>query len=409
MNVDVCIVGGGASGIFCAVNILMKNPHLSVTVLEKNARILKKLLSTGNGKCNYTNTDITEKSYMSDDVDLVMDILNRFPSDKIIDFFKKIGIYPAYIGSLVYPKNMQASSVCDALRMKAESLGVKIESDFEVVSAKRTNGGFSVMSADKRSVFGKTLVIASGSDAFIGSNSGIKLLRSFGHSAKKSFAALVPITSDDKDIKIAKGMRCSADVRLIKNGSEEFRERGEVLFTDFGLSGIVIMQLSAKVSKSIAYGKKEEFSVVLDMMPDMEESEISEVLREKIENTPYLTCENLFLGFLNKKIGELVLKKCGVSKSLPITKLSNSDISGISRKIKEFFVPVSDVCPRKNAQILGGGIPLCEFDENLESKIENNLYACGEVLDAAGNCGGFNLSWAWASAKAVSDGIFKKL
>ena len=402
---DVAIIGAGASGLCLAIKILEKDPKRSVVLLEKYPRAAKKLISTGNGKCNYTNTNLDIKSYHTDCEDRAEGIIKRFGSREIIDFFGGLGILPSVVmEKLVYPRSMQASSVADILRLKAENLGAEIICDFDVKSAEY-RGEYIIKSVSGQCVRAEKLVIASGSGAFIGSDKGFEILKGFGHTIKKTYAALVPIKCKTKSSACAKGMRCTADVSLLKNGKKVAENSGEVLFTDYGVSGIVIMQLSGIVSKSLALGEGANFSLSLDMMSEKNETELFELLKERREKMRYLKCEDFFCGMANKRIGIAVLKECGINTGGAVASLTDASLLKIARCIKGYRLNVTGMCEKNNAQVTGGGADLAEFDEFLQSKKQQGLYACGEVLDVWGDCGGFNLSWAWASAHAVSESI----
>ncbi len=404
MDKKVCILGGGASGLYCAMHIQLQNPGMEVTVLEKNARVGKKLLATGNGKCNFTNLNQDIQFYTSNAPEMAYKILQAHPPQAIMQAFSAIGVESTQKDGLVYPRSLQAASVLDALRFKAEALGIKLCTDFEVKRIKREKGQY-VLSSET-DIRADILVIASGSAASGGSASGIKLLRSLGHTATPTYPALVPVVCDTIHTKLAKGMRAQCKAALYKDNALVASEYGEVLFTDYGISGICIFQLSRHIAQSRANGEKAEFYFTLDLAPEADEAALLAFYKARRESIGYVQTGEFLSGFLNKKIGQAVLKSCGIGDfSAPASELSDSQLSILCNATKQFKLKVTDTLDAAHAQVCGGGIRLDEFTEKLASLKQDGLYACGEVLDVLGACGGYNLTWAWASAYAVACGI----
>ncbi len=401
MTKKICIVGGGASGLYCAMQLKLLNPSLDVTVVEKNPRVGKKLLATGNGKCNFTNSNQTPDAYKSEAPDKVNRILKAHTAEDICTAFKHIGIESTNKGELIYPKSMQASAVLDALRFKLAHLGVTIETDFEVKSIRTEGTCFKIIGTTQKSA--DAVVIACGSNASGGSASGIKLLRSFGHMTAPLYPALVPVVCDTTNTKIAKGMRAQCKVTLYKNNKIVASETGEVLFTDYGISGICIMQLSGYISKSIALNEKATFHFEIDFMPELNTDTLLEHLKERRNTIGYMQTGEFLSGFLNKKISQSVIKaSAGIELNAPACSLTDEQLIGLTSTLKRFTLKINGVLDAAHAQVCGGGALLDDFTDSLESKKQKNLYACGEVLDVVGDCGGYNLTWAWASACAVA-------
>ncbi len=400
----VCIIGGGASGLYCAMHIKLLNPALDVTILEKHPRVGKKLLATGNGKCNFTNTNQNRSRYTSETPEMAGKILDMHPTDAILDTFESIGIPATIKDTLVYPRSMQAASVLDMLRYKNEALGVHTLTDFEVKTIKKQGNVFKINGETEADV----LVIASGSSASGGSASGLKLLRSFGHSVSPVYPALVPVVCDTTNTKLAKGMRAHCKVALYKNNTEIANQVGEILFTEYGVSGICILQLSRHIAQSRALGEKAIFFFRIDFAPKTDADALQAQLAKRRDTLGYLPIGEFLGGFINKKIGQAVLKQCGISNFNVLSEnLSDKNIQVCTETIKQFDIRISDTLDASHAQVCGGGIRLSEFTENLESLNHENLYACGEVLDIVGDCGGYNLTWAWASAYAAAYKIGK--
>ncbi len=400
----VCIIGGGASGLYCALHIKKLSPAIDVTILEKQPRVGKKLLATGNGKCNFTNRNQTEAFYTSEASEKAFSIIQRHNAKEIMHTFAEIGVESTTVGTLVYPRSLQAASVLDALRFKAEALGVNIKTDCMVKSIKKDGESFKI-SADE-TLTADAVIVASGSAASGGSGVGIKLLRSFGHTAAPAYPALVPVTCDTSYTKLAKGMRAQCNVQLCKNGARVASEDGEILFTEYGISGICILQLSRHISKSKAENEKASFHFEIDFAPEISETALLAFYKNRRQSLGYLQTSEFLGGYLNKKIGQAVLKYCGITDfNAPASNLTDAQLTNLAKTTKCFKLEISGVLDATHAQACGGGVHLSEFTEHLESTKTKNLFACGEVLDVLGDCGGYNLTWAWASAYAVATGI----
>ncbi|MBE7026147.1 MAG: aminoacetone oxidase family FAD-binding enzyme [Ruminococcaceae bacterium] len=402
MSKTMAIIGGGASGLMCAITAKRRANQLkkdiSVIILEKNSRVGKKLLSTGNGKCNLTNTNICRNAYHSNDIAFVQSVLDSFSSDKIIDFFEQIGITCISNNNLIYPRSMQASSVLDALRFEAQKLGVEFICDFDAEKIQKSNSSY-IISGKTQNICADVVVIASGSSATTGSDTGLDILKSFGHKIYTPYPALTTLKSAEECIKTAKGMRADASITLVCDKKNIRTENGELLFCDYGFSGIAIMQLSGYVSKLFTDGKKHDVKLKIDFAPEYSFDELYSVLIKKRNSLSHLDTENLLCGFLNKRIGMTIIKHSNiVALSEPISSLDDKKIKKLAQTVKSFEMAITGTKGAPQAQVMGGGAALSDFyKDTLESKKSPKLFACGEVLDVYGDCGGYNLTWAWAS------------
>ncbi len=411
MSQTIAIVGAGASALMCAVTTLKKlvkcGKTAEVILLEKNARAGKKLLMTGNGKCNFTNTDQNITAYHSNHINHAEKILSRFDADEIIDFFENLGICSVTAnGTCVYPRSMQAAGVLDALRFEAERLGAKIVGDFDVKSIKKAGNQYEI-SNGRDKIFADIAVIASGSSATCGSDDGCKILKDFGHKIHPLYPALTALKCDATYIKTAQGMRAKASAMLYVDGQMVRKEDGEVLFCDYGISGIAVMQLSGIVSKLFADGKKHDIRLKLDLASEYSFDELYDFLEKRAESLSHYTLENFLGGFLNKRVAMMVIKMAQIgSLANEVSTLKVTDIKKLAHTIKGFEVAVLGVKGAPNAQVMGGGASLDDFDtDTLMSKHSKGLFACGEVLDVYGDCGGYNLTWAWASGYVSGLGV----
>ncbi len=402
MSKTIAVIGGGASGLMCAISAKRRanqiKKDISVIILEKNLRVGKKLLSTGNGKCNLTNTDTSTKAYHSNDIQLVESVLDSFSPDKIINFFEQIGITCVSNNNLVYPRSMQASSVLDALRFEAQKLGIEFICDFDVQKIKKSDLVYHI-SGKTQNIRADAVIIASGSSATFGSDIGLDILKSFAHKIYAPYPALTTLRCSDPCIKTAKGMRANASITLVCDGKNIRTEKGELLFCDYGFSGIAIMQLSGYVSELFNDGKKHDVKLKIDFAHEYTEDELYSILIKKRDALSHLEAENLLSGFLNKRIGMSVIKHANIaSLSDSISTLDNKKIKKLASAIKSFEMAITGTKGAPQAQVMGGGALLSDFNINtLESKKSPKLFACGEVLDVYGDCGGYNLTWAWTS------------
>lgn len=379
MKNNVAVIGGGASGILAA--IFAARNGASVTILEKNPRIGKKILATGNGRCNFTNVNACADNYNSDFVQYALE--NFTPAD-VIDFFEELGLLSrTEAEGRVYPLSGQATAVLDVLRLELSRLSVKILAEFDVERIEKKGDLFEIFS-NNQTIRANKVIAATGGMASPKSGSdgkGYELLKAFGHKTTKLIPSLVQVKTE----KSVGGVRAYGKVTT-QNGT---CETGEIQFNNYGISGIPVFGIAK-------YVKKGE-SVFLDLLPDYTEEEVFGILK----NRPKQTMETYLIGILNKALGQFLLKECGIS---PLSKMSDTlrddEIMRIAKKIKCWRFDVTGTMPWENAQVTSGGIELSELNEKtMESKLVSGLYVTGELLDIDGPCGGYNLHWAWASGK----------
>lgn len=379
MKNSVAVIGGGASGIIAAI-FAAKN-GASVTILEKNPRIGKKILATGNGRCNFTNVNACSGNYNSE---FAQYALETFAPHDEIKFFEELGLLSRVEAEgRVYPLSGQATAVLDVLRMELERLSVNILSEFDVSKIEKNGDRFKVFSKNQN-IEADKVIVATGGMASPKSGSdgaGYELLKAFGHKTTKLVPSLVQLKTE----KSVGGVRAYGKVTT-ENG---ISETGEIQFNNYGISGIPVFGVAKHVKKGE--------SVFLDLLPDYTEEEVFAILK----NRPKQTMETYLVGILNKVLGQLLLKECGIS---PLSKMSytlrDDEIMRIAKKIKSWRFLVTGTMPWENAQVTSGGIELSEIDEKtMESKLVKGLYITGELLDIDGPCGGYNLHWAWASGK----------
>ena len=388
---DIAIIGGGASGLTAAIAIKKYSDH-NVMILEKQPRVGKKILSTGNGRCNLTNSDLSKEKYSGD-----LKLLNYITSDyaSTESFFSEMGLACKNDGQgRIYPHSMAASSVLDALRFTALSSGIEIHCDFDVKEIKPFKNGFSITNGEE--IFNtQCVIIATGGCATpsLGSDgSGYKLAKALGHSTTSLTPALAPIRTDINLVKALKGLRAHAKASLFANGNVIAEQTGEVQFSDGALSGICIFNISALAAKYI--GKSE---IILDIAPDYSKKQIADMLLITQKTRSSLPCEELMTGLFHKRIGQAVLKKLSISFNKTCDEISSKEISQICNIIKQWSFPVTGVSDWSLAQVTAGGIKSNEITDKFESALVKGVFFCGEILDINGICGGYNLDFAWKS------------
>ena len=383
---DLLLIGGGASGLCAAVAAKRARPGASVQLLEQLPRVGKKILATGNGRCNLGNLHAGEHPYANRS--FAHGVFAQLGTDELLAFFRSLGLYTrADSEGRLYPLSNTAASVLDALRLACARLGVETLCETRAESIRKTNGGFAVndrFTAEKVIVCcGGCAAPAQGSDG-----SGFALLRSLGHEITPLKPSLVQLTTDTAKIRALKGVRAAAKLTLSTGGEAA----GEVLFTDYGLSGIAAMDLSRFVIPN------RKATVTLDFLPDFSTQEPAKILGALCRSDPALPAENLLTGFVPKALGLAVLKASLPAVPQQVSAIQPNEIQNIAAALKGFALPLTGTKSWRDAQVTAGGASVKQFDRRtLESRLCPGLYACGEVLDVDGGCGGFNLEWAFLS------------
>ncbi len=406
----VGIVGGGASGMCAAIELMNKvtdKQDVEVTVFEKMTRVGKKLLVTGNGRCNITNMNAARSGYRGD-TEFAKTALNKFTPENNIEFFNALGLYTrTEEDGRVYPLSNQASAVLDALRFECERLGVKFVCDYRAVHLKEAVTPFSrKIVINNRDRFDYVIVAAGGKAAKIHGTDGdsYDLLKMLGHTVTPIAPALVSLNCSDFT-KSLKGIRSICGVTLLIDGNPEYENFGEVQFTDYGLSGIPIMQLSRFVSMS----PSNNIQIELDLTPDFSKEKLYEYLVSRREKDLGL-CENMLSGIINKQLCIVIMKECGIPANKRINTLTDSEINSLLKILKCWAINVKNSRSFEYAQVTAGGVKCCEFDpETMESKLVKSVYCCGEALDIDGDCGGYNLQWAWSSGRTAGRSIAERI
>lgn len=385
---NVAVIGGGAAGITAAISAAMRGAY--VTVYESGERVGRKILATGNGRCNMTNIYADTEHYHGADAEFIAGAKARFWVKETLDFFSELGVLSkTETEGRVYPYSDQASAVLDVLRFKMDALGVNVVCSFEVKSVQNKNGRFSITSYDGRRASADKVIVATGGKAApdLGSKgAGYEILKSFGHTISDLRPSLVQIKTEADIVRKLKGIRLNAAASI-----DGHSEQGEILFTDYGLSGIAVFSTTAYLEN--------QKTIALDLMTQYTEKQLYDMVCRRVAQNPDITLENFLVGMLNKRVAQVILKQIGVAPlSRKAVTLSGDEIKRLCSVIKRWEFKIEGTMSWNNAQVTKGGALTCEFDNAaMQSKKQRGLYAAGEILDIDGDCGGYNLQWAWSS------------
>lgn len=404
---DILIAGGGAAGIMAA--LAASGSGAGVTVIEKMPVLGKKILATGNGKCNYTNYYQSKECYRSSSGDgslFAWNALKKFGCRETVGLFKKYGIMPYEKDGYVYPLPGQASSVRDILERQLKNTDTVINTDEKVVKAKihinkksRQQDGF-IIETDKKQYFARKFVIATGGKAgFVhGSDgSGYKIAKCLGHSVIPPLPALTSCILDEKFLKDWAGVRTKGTVSALDStGQLLCKDSGELQFVAQGISGIPVFQVSRYISEEL-YNKRKP-CLIIDIMPLYSAKEIASELKRRRTDPVNHSAGDMLEGILNSRLALALLKKCGIPVKRGALEITDKEISKIAKSMKEWRLNPQATGGFDKAQVTCGGIPVPEINgDTMQSRICSGLYFAGEIADIDGICGGYNLQWAWTS------------
>lgn len=395
MYFDVAIIGGGAAGLFSAIHIKRTKPHLSVAILESLDRVGKKLITTGNGRCNITNKYASVKNYHGADSEFVNAVFSKCFVDDTVAFFDSLGVDIVFeADGKGYPASFQASSVVDALRLTCDELGVVTLCNTPVTDIKK---GFVINGKIKASAVIMTGGLLSGGAKVGSDGSALALSRALGHKTVPVSASIVQLKTDTAITRQLKGIKVDADISLCRGERVLRRESGELLFTDYGLSGPPILQLSRNAERGC--------KIVVDLVPDISQQKLLQKLESRRQLLKARTIDNFLVGFINKRLGQVVLKSCGCK--LTDTVDCVPDMSAVAKMLKNLTFDVVGNTGFGASQVSAGGVAHTELADNLESKRVKRLFFAGEIINVDGDCGGYNLQWAWSSGFVAAEGVLK--
>ncbi len=410
MIYDAAIIGAGAAGLMAAGKLAACRPGLSIALLDGNSKAGKKLLATGNGRCNLTNMNLGKSFYHGDDLSR---LLTRYDTERILAEFSNIGLLcRTDEAGRVYPRNLQAAAVRQLLRGVCNEKTVDFHFGFKAVSAVKNKDVFTLKSEDGREIRARKLILATGGLAAPKHSAadGYALAAGFGHSCTELFPALAPVHVAGKFTKAVKGMRMRARAALLRGGEVIYSESGEVIFSSGALSGICIFNISSFLADMLRADinafKAGDVRISLDMAEEFTAEELEAYFHGLAEHRAAIRTIDILSGIVNIKAGEEIIRSLHFDVNLPIEKLNNADIKAIAKAVKQLYFTIERLSDFDSAQVTSGGVPLDEIDgESFESKLCPKLYIIGELLNANGLCGGYNLHLAWATALAAAEGI----
>ena len=392
----VAVIGGGAAGMMAAITSAREGAR--VTILEHKERIGKKILSTGNGRCNFTNTYQTPACYRSDNRDFAWNIIQKFNVEKTISFFKELGIYPKDRNGYLYPYSDQAAAILEVLQIEVAKLDICVMTEINVLDIQPVKKGIRI-TTDKKTITADSVILACGSKAapVTGSDgSGYQLAKLFGHRIVPVLPVLVQLRCAEKFYKSISGVRVQGTVEIYADDISLASDTGEIQLTNYGISGIPVFQVSRYAAKAIY--QKQSVTAVLNFMPDMNKDEFLSFLQERITLCPHKTLDEFFTGIFPKKLCELWIRLSRLPKEMRVSDLSGEQLEKLVLLIQHLRTHITETNSFEQAQICCGGVDTTEINpDTLESNYVPGIYFAGELLDVDGICGGYNLQWAWSS------------
>ncbi len=388
----VGIIGAGASGMAAAL-AAAENENVQVVLMERQARVGRKLQATGNGRCNLSNRHADVSHYYGQQPEFVMPALEQMNTEKTLQWFTRMGLFTVTEASgKVYPYSDQANSVVDVLRFALEQPNITLRTGFEVEKIRRQDGRFVVHSGQENVVCDKLIIACGGlaGSKLGGTMSGYKLLGKFGHKSTKLRPSLVQLRSSWPALISLKGIRANCHVKIYHNDVLYNQSTGELQFTDYGLSGPVIFETSRDVCAQPGV-----WTAKLDFLPDFSSEILTQELMRRRE-TDY-PVEEFLTGIVHNRLGRVLTKAAGVTGA-SAGLLTDTEIAEVVSVVKGLEVTLTEPMGMDSAQVTAGGVLTQDFNPNtMESRLVPGLFACGEVLDIDGDCGGYNLQWAWSS------------
>ncbi len=393
----IIIIGAGASGMMAALTAA-EAPGRRVILLERQQRAGRKLLATGNGRCNLTNTGATIENYHGENRDFAAPALDAFPPQAVLDLFRDLGLVTVEeYGGRIYPLSDSANSVLDVLRFHLEAKGVELKAAEPAREVKREKQGFTIVTDSER-LHADKLVIACGGAAGAklgGVSDGYELLKMLGHKRTALYPSLVQLVTAPEYPRALKGVRADCALRLYAGENLLAESKGELQFIETGVSGPAVFDLS----RAAATGGK-GLTLKADFLKDYDEVTLFALLKRRCETLPALPAGEMLTGIVHNRLGKMLIKYTGLNATASLRELDDRALGKLVGACKDFRLPVQGTEGFDKAQVTAGGVKTSGFNpETLESWFVPGLFACGEVLDIDGDCGGYNLQWAWASGR----------
>ncbi|HHY81686.1 MAG TPA: NAD(P)/FAD-dependent oxidoreductase [Clostridiales bacterium] len=399
MRNHVLVVGGGAAGMIAAISA--KNHGADVTILERNPRVGKKLLATGNGRCNYTNINASAEYYNGNNPKFVYAALAAFSAQDAVLFFERLGIeHKVEECGKVFPMSGQASSMLDVLLYELNRLKVNIICDAYVNSIKKKGNKFLAVTEDGNTYEGNRVILAAGGKAMPSSGSdgnGLELASKLGHHITDIFPALVQLMLDGPWFKRLDGVKFVGTAEIINNRKSIARDRGDILFTNYGISGPPILQISRKAGELLNQNQRPQLKI--QVMDGLSKDEVIKIIKKRASFAPGKPADFSFVGLINKRLIPVILAEAGIENiTRPASSLSQAEVESIAHVLTDWRFTIRGTKSWPSAQVTAGGVDTREINpDTMESKLVEGLFFAGEIMDVDGMCGGFNLQWAWSS------------
>ncbi len=396
----LAIIGAGASGLSAAIEAHKANPNIKIVIFERMQKVGKKLLATGNGRCNFTNNDLSPEHFYGDAFFLKNILRNNLSATK--DFFNNLGVLTYEEDGRIYPRSQQASTIKDALLKYIESADIETKTDCHISKIKKLKNSFEI-NGEK---FDAVILCGGGKASSVHGSDGscYKIAESFGHSLTTLHPALCGLVTSDKDLNLLKGVRAECKAELYSGNTFLGTEMGEIQFTDKAISGIPIMNLSHLCEN------KKGLKIQLDLCPEIDENTLFQHVKHCIRNSPEIEFETVLNGIVNLKLGFAVMNKSNIKPQTKCKCLKELQINEVIKKLKNFEIGIKSAKGFENAQVTKGGIKTQETSpDTMMSKKTDGLFLCGELLDIHGDCGGYNLHLAFTTGRIAGNSAGKYL
>ena len=418
--IEVVIIGAGASGMMAAISAAANNKNLKITILEHGMKPGRKILATGNGRCNLTNKKLNSDCFRSHNGERIDMWLKECNTDNIIDFFAELGMLCTDKNGYVYPYSCQAATVNDILVQACTYYGINIVTDAHVIDVTKDNNGFTINVSQgytddsgqrkkKREIYSADkVVLACGSKAYssLGSDgSGYSIAKKLGLKIIPVVPALTGLKCREPFFKLAAGVRTLASIDLFVDHEKMASDRGELQLTEYGISGIPVFQVSRYGAYGLADGCK--VHAVIDFMPEYTDEQLTEILNRNIDTHIEKTIFSILCGMGNNKLMKMLLSYCRIEENIKGSSLSQQQKSDIINAIKKMYTVITGTNDFEQSQVCAGGVRLSEVDDAFQSTTIPGLYIIGELLDVDGICGGYNLHWAWLTGMIAGRNLCK--
>ena len=416
MKKRIVVIGGGAAGLFAAIQLGRALPG-EVLLLERTARVGKKLLATGNGRCNLSNAHLDNSRFHTvapQSRARMEQVLAQFDGQRTLDFFASIGVVSVEEErGKMYPASGQASAVLDLMRIECQRAGVLEQCGGAASSVTPLPGGFSIEIEGEKPCQAEVVLLAAGSCASpsLGSDgSGYALAQALGHSMTATYPAIVPIETQTTAIRSLKGCKCQAEVSLMAGEDCLRTEQGELLFTEYGLSGPPVLQLAEALGAAQQRHEQRPLALRLNLLPHWTADALRLALQIRLAEQGYRSINDFLTGWLPKQVARALCKDSGISDMERLAySLGADELNTLADRLQGWNIPAKGNRSFEKAQVCAGGLRLDEWDETLQSRHRPGLFAAGEILDVHGDSGGYNLQWAWSSAFVASQGMLSML